>query len=226
MNDPEITKAIAEAMRQTGSAGLGDLVALRDRVQADRGPLDAALGPVWQALVQVASRRHDDLDQKLELSEERARWLSAVRGPSDPEAIGAWVELGFAAEDEYDASLAARAWEAVATAPIDIDRLPTAVLPLVSQALRGAASRRESDRSDEARRLFERDVALNEKIAPAGSAQLALSLENLASLVERLGESAQALALRRRQRDTLVAIGASRDQVKTVDEQIARLAAP
>jgi hypothetical protein len=100
------------------------------------------------------------------------------------------------------------------------------VLPLVSQALRGLASRRSDGHVDEARRLFERDLALHEKISPGGSPQLALSLENLASLLEQLGERSQALALRRRQRDALVATGASRDQLDAVEEQIARLNAP
>jgi hypothetical protein len=82
MTDPEITNAIAQAMQQQGSGGLADLVALRDRLQADRGPLDAALGPVWQALVQLASRRYADRELRMELAEARAPWLSAVRGAS------------------------------------------------------------------------------------------------------------------------------------------------
>lgn len=226
MTDPEIKSAIAQAMQQQGSRGLADLVALRDRLQADRGPLDAALGPVWDALVQVASRRHADRELRMELAEARARWRSATRGAAAPETIRAWVELGFSAEDDYDGPLATRAWEAVAAAPTDIDALPADVLPLVSQALRGLASRRVDDRIDEARRLFERDLALHEKISPGGSPQLALSLENLASLLERLGERRQALVLRRRQRNALVASGASREQLDAVDEQIARLSAP
>jgi hypothetical protein len=208
MTDPEIRSAIAQAMQQQGSRGLADLVALRDRVQAERGPLDAALGPVWEALVQIASRRHADRELRMELAEAQARWLSAARGASDPDTIRAWVELGFSAEDDYNWPLATRAWDAVAAAPIDIDALPADVLPLVSQALRGLASRRADDHVGEARRLFERDLALHEKISPGGSPQLALSLENLASLLEQLGEHSQALALRRRQRDALVATGA------------------
>jgi hypothetical protein len=227
MTDSEITNLVAHALQQEGSAGLPALTALRDRVQAERGPLGPALGPVWDALVEVTSRRHEDLDALLQLSEQRARWLASVRGPADPATIRAWVELGFAAEDEYFEPLATRAWEAVAAAPIDIDALPADVLPLVSQALRGlAGSRRGAGALDEARRLFERDLALNEKIAPGGSPQLALSLQNLAALLERRGERAQALALRRRQRDTLVATAASHDLLAAVDEAIARLAAP
>jgi len=225
MTDAEITAAIAQAMEQPGSHGLADLVALRDRLQADRGPLAPALDPVWKALVQVASRRHADRDQRMELAEQRARWLSAAHGPSDPETIRAWVELAFSADDDFDEPLAARAWEAVAAAPIDLDALPADVLPLVSQALRGLASRRADARIDEARRLFERDRALQEKISPRGSPQLALSLENLASLLEQLDERGPALDLRRRQRDALVAIGASRDQLDAVDAHIARLRA-
>lgn len=225
MTDAEITGAIAQAMEQPGSRGLAELVALRDRVQADRGALAPALAPVWTALVQVASRRHADREQRMELAEDRARWLSAARGPSDPETIGAWVELAFSAEDDFDEPLATRAWEAVAAAPIDLDALPADALPLVSQALRGLASRRTGDRIDEARRLFERDLALQDKIAP-GSAQLALSLDNLAALLEQLGERGPALGLRRRQRDALVAAGASRDQLDAVDAHIARLSVP
>ncbi len=226
MTDAEIAGAIAHAMDQTGSRGLADLVALRDRLQADRGALAPALAPVWKALVQVASRRHADREQRMALAEDRARWLSATLGPSDAETIGAWVELAFSAEDDFDEPLATRAWEAVAAAPIDLDALPAEALPLVSQALRGLASRRVGDRIDEARRLFERDLALQDKIAPGGSPQLALSLDNLAGLVEQLGERAPALGLRRRQRDVLVATGASRDQLDAVDAHIARLTAP
>jgi hypothetical protein len=227
MTDPEIASAIVQAMEQPGSGGLADLVALRDRLQADRGTLDAALGLVWDALVRVAGRRHADLELRTELAQDRARWLTAVRGPCDPETIRAWVEIGFAAEDEYDWPLATRAWEAVAAAPLDIDALPADVLPLVSQALRGHAGSRKTDgRIDEARRLFERDLALNERMYPRGHAQLALSLENLAGLLASLGESAQAAVLRQRQRDVLVAIGASAGQVQAVDAELAKLRQP
>lgn len=225
MTDSEITSAIAQAMQQPGSRGLADLVALRDRLEADRGPHAAALGPVWEALVQVASRRHADRERQMELAEERACWLSTVHGACDPDTLRAWVELGLSAEDDHDWPLATRAWEAVAAAPIDIDALPGDVLPLVSQALRGLASRRADGHLDQARRLFERDLALNEKLSPGGSPQLALSLENLASLLEQLGERGKALVLRRRQREALAAVRASREQLDSVDEHIARLSA-
>lgn len=84
--------------------------------------------------------------------------------------------------------------------------------------MRGLAGSRESaGRIDEARRSFERDLAINERMYPNGNAQLALNLGNLADLLIQLGEQAQATALRQRQRAVLVAIGASSGQVQAVD---------
>lgn len=227
MTDLELSNAISGALAQPGNQGLAGLLAVRDRIQAERGPLDPTLEPVWDALVSIAGRDPEEVGELLQLSEEQARWLSAVRGPADATTIRAWSELGAAADLEYAHDVARRAWEAIAAAPLDLDGVAPAVLPEISIAMRGlASSRTTAGRTDEARRLFERDLAINERMYPNGNAQLALSLGNLAGLLTQLGDVAQAVALRQRQRDVLVAIGASSGQLQTVDAQLAKLRKP
>lgn len=80
-----------------------------------------------------------------------------------------------------------------------------------------------SGRLDEARVLFERDLAVNEQLYPTSDSQVALSLGNLALVLERMGAREQALQLRQRQRDVLVASGAAAGLVATVDKHIAQL---
>jgi hypothetical protein len=223
MTDHEIHDAIAHAIAQPDTDGLAALIAVRDQLRAER-PLDPALGAVWDAVVSIARREPERLVEIFELSEARARWLTLARGPSDPATIRAWGELGALADLEYDREVATRAWEAIAAAPIDLDGVDPAVLHEVSLAMRGlAASRKADGRIDDARRLFERDLALNERMHRHGHAQLALSLGNLAGHLAQLGEVAPAAALRQCQRDVLVAIGASAGQLQAVDAQLAKL---
>jgi len=223
VTDQELDQAITDAVNQPEGQGLDALVALLDRVQTERTPADPALARSWDALVEVASRSPDDIAAFLHHAERRARWLAAVRGPSDPATIKAWTAVGEAADGECAWDVATRAWEAVASAPLDAaDRATQAEISL---ALRGLGTRRlAAGRLPEARVLFERDVALTERLHPAPHPQLALSLGNLALVLERLGERAPALQLRERQRGVLVAGGAAAGLVATVERQIAALA--
>lgn len=80
---------------------------------------------------------------------------TAMGGASAPETIRALVELRFLPRTTTTGrSPPVHGGGRRRAAPIDIDALPADVLPLVSQALRGLASRRVDDRTDEARRLL------------------------------------------------------------------------
>lgn len=166
-----------------------------------------------------------NLDDVMQRGEERALRLSQTHGPTSPEAVEAWLELGDSAEQEMEWDVAVRAWEAVLAAVPpegDVD----AARPSISPALRGLGTRRMvAGRNQEARALFERDLAVNEQLFPNGHAQLAISLDNLAGVVERLGDKARALALRQRQRDVLAATGASAGQLSAIDQHVGRLSA-
>lgn len=222
MTDDDLEQAIARALARPGSAGLSELEVLHERVQGEREPLDPALARTWDALVRIASRSPDDLPHFFRHAEGRARWLSAARGPAHPDVIAAWVELGETADLECEWALATRAWEAVASAPAD--GMADAMLSSISRALRGLAGRRiAGGRLDEARVLFERDLALNEQLHRTAHPQLAISHENLALVLEQLGERARALAERALQRDVLAAGGANEGQLAAVDQHLARL---
>lgn len=222
MTDDEIDRSIAIALALPEGAGVPVLAALRDRIEAERGAHDPALARTWDALVRAASRSPDDLALYLRHAEDRARWLMAVRGPAHAETIAAWDELGEAADAEMIWDVAARAFEAIIDAPAEPETR-TGQLAL-SRALRSLGARRLSGRDlAAARRLFERDLVLGERLYGDAPAQLAISLDNLALVLERLGELAPALALRHRQRDMLAAAGASADQLAAVDRHIARL---
>lgn len=222
MTDAEVTDAIARATSQLEGQGLAALVALRDRVQAERAPADPALGRTWDALVEVAGRSPDDIADYLRHAEGRARWLAAVHGPAHPATIKAWSQLGDAADTECAWDIAIRAWEAIVAQPLDgADPEGQAIL---SAALRGLAARRlAGGQLDEARRMFERDLAVTERLYPGPDDQLALSLGNLASVLERLGSLPEALQLRERQRDVLAAGGAAPALVTRVEADVARL---
>jgi tetratricopeptide (TPR) repeat protein len=93
----------------------------------------------------------------------------------------------------------------------------------MSRALRGLGARRlAAQQFDEARALFERDLALHER-APGNAPQLAISLDSLALVLEQLGDLAGALALRTRQRATLATTAASASQLQMLDDRIAKL---
>jgi hypothetical protein len=222
VTDDELDQAIAHAVNQPAGRGLDELVALRDRVQSERQPLDPGLARTWDALVQVARRSPTDIADFFGHAEGRARWLAAVRGPTHRETIHAWADLGEAADLECDWEIATRAWEAVAGAPLDGADRPTQAA--ISQALRGLGARRlATGQLADARVLFERDLVLSERLYPSPHPQLALSLGNLAYALEQIGDHTPALQLRQRQRDTLVASGAASGLVAAVDEKIARL---
>lgn len=222
MTDRELDEAIADALRHPEAQGLPALVELRDRAQAEREPLDPALGRIWDALVEVAGRSPDDVAAYLIHAEGRARWVAAVHGPAHPAAIKAWIAVGDAADLECAWDVATRAWEAVAGAPVG--GADDETLAAISAALRGLGARRlAGGRPDEARILFERDLALTERLHPSPHAQLALSLGNLALALERLGARADALQLRTRQRDVLVAGGAAAGLLASVEAQIEKL---
>lgn len=224
MTDAELTEAIDRAVGQPEGQGLAALVALRDRVQAERAPADPAVERVWDALVEVAGRSPDDVAAYLRHAEGRARWLAAVRGPAHPATIKAWSQLGDAADTECAWDVASRAWEAIAAEPLD-GAAPEGQA-MLSAALRGLGARRSaSGRLDEARRLFERDLTVTERLYPAADAQVALALGNLASVLERLGALPEALQLRERQRDALAAGGEAPGLVTRVEADIARLRA-
>lgn len=59
----------------------------------------------------------------------------------------------------------------------------------------------------------------------SGHLQVALSLANLATVLEALGDADAALALRARQRSILVATGAHATQVSNLDKHVARVKA-
>jgi len=223
VTDAELDTAITEALSRRRGEGLPSLIALRDRLQAERDPLDPGIARTWDALVRVAARSPDDLDPLLELSEGRARWLTAVRGPTHPDVIQAWRTLGDIADTECAWDIATRAWEAIAHAPID--GASDATLLSISLALRGLSGRKlAADQLDEVRVLNERDLVINERVFPAGDRQVALCLENLAGVTEQLGDRAAARAYRQRQRDMLVKVGGSASQLAKVDAQLAKLA--
>lgn len=227
MTDRELDDAIAVALGQPGNRGKPDLLALRARLQAERAPADPGLGKLGDALVELASRAHGDPADLLAWSEDRARWRAAARGPAHPDTIAAWGELAATADLACAWGAAIRAWEAIVASPIDVARGDPAVYSHVSLALRGLGARcLVTGQLAEARRWFERDVALREHMHQALDPQLAISLGNLAGALERLGERSQALAARRRERDVLVATGASRGQLDSVDRHIAALDAP
>jgi Tfp pilus assembly protein PilF len=111
----------------------------------------------------------------------------------------------------------------VAAAPDDADR---DMQVMVSTALHGLGVRHlAAGRPDDARALLERALAVTERLYPRPHAQLAFSLGSLAYADEKRGDRRRALQLRQRQRDVLVATGASRWQIADVDESIARLRA-
>lgn len=223
MTDAELDTAIAEAEDRPDGEGLPALVALRDRLQVERDPLDPGLARIWDVLVHVANRSPDDIDDLLTLSEGRARWLAAARGPTHPQVIRAWSDLGDLADTECAWSIAVRAWEAIAATPLD--GADDETLLAISIALRGLSARKlAADQLADARVLAERDLAITERVWPTGDARVALSLENLAQITERLGDRAAARAYRERQRDMLVKIGGSASQLAKVDAQLATLA--
>lgn len=227
MTDRDIDDAIAGALDQPGNLGKAALLALRDRLRQERELIDPKLGDVWNAVVEVAARLPDDLAELLALSEDRARWLAAARGPGHADTIDAWSELAAAADIECEWDIASRAWDAVASAPVDLEHGDPAALASVSLALRGLGARSLAGRQlDDARQLFERDLAIRERLHPQADPQLAVSLDNLASVLERLGDRARSLAVRQRERDVLVATGASSGQIRTVERHIAQLNAP
>jgi tetratricopeptide (TPR) repeat protein len=164
-------------------------------------------------------------EELLQQGEARPRQLASTAGPSAPETIQAWLDLGDAAEQEMAWDVAERAWEAViaaAEAGGEVD----AARPSISPALRGLGTRRlVQQRLEEARALFERDLALNEHLYPGGHAQLAISFDNLALVMERIGDKEEALQLRKNQRAVLLATGASEGRVADVDQRIAKLTA-
>jgi hypothetical protein len=224
MTDDELEGAIARAVQQPEADGLPELVALRDRLQRERDPLDPWLGRMWDALVRVAHRSPDAVDDYLGHAEGRARWLAVARGPAHRDTLRAWIDLGKAADLESCWEIATRAWEAVVEAsPADPDRETQVML---STALHGLGIRRfVAGRLADARALLERDLAVTERLYPGPHAQLAFSLGNLAYADEELGDHQRALQLRQRQRDVLAATGASARQLADVDERIARLSA-
>jgi hypothetical protein len=222
VTDQDLDEAIAHAVNQPEGQGLPELVALRDRVQTERDPLDPALDRIWDALVEVASRSPDDIADYLRHAEGRARWLASVRGPAHAATIKAWSDLGDAAELECEWDVATRAWDAVVGTPLDGTDAATQVA--ISMALRGLGARRlASGLLDEARLLFERDLAVNERLQPSPDTQIALSLGNLALVLEQIGARGEALQLRERQRDVLVASGAAAGLLSRVDAHIAKL---
>lgn len=223
MSELNLDEVIAQALQAPGRDGLPALIALRDRVQGEAGPLAPGLPLIWDAIVQVIRRAPDD-EESMRREEERARWLGQTVGASSPEALEAWLELGDSAEQEMEWDVAVRAWEAVLAA-VASDGDVDAARPSISPALRGLGTRRLSaGRVSDAVALFERDLALTEQLFP-GHAQLALSLDNLARAVERLGDSGRALALRQRQRQVLQSTGASAGQLAVIEQHVARLSA-
>ncbi len=223
MSEIDLDQAIARALQAPARDGLPSLIALRDRLQGEAGPMAPGLPLIWDAILQVVRRSPDD-EESMRREEERARWLGQTVGVSAPETLEAWLELGDAAEQEMEWDVAVRAWEAVLAA-VAADGDVDAARPSISPALRGLGTRRLSaGRVSDAVALFERDLALNEQLFP-GHPQLALSLDNLARAVERLGDSARALALRQRQRQVLQATGASAGQLAALDQHVSRLGA-
>ena len=144
MTDAEVTDAIARATSQLEGQGLAALVALHDRVKAERAPADPALGRTWDALVEVAGRSPDDIADYLRHAEGRARWLAAVHGPAHPATIKAWSQLGDAADTECAWDVAIRAWEAIVAQPLD-GAAPEGQA-MLSAALRGLAARGRAGR--------------------------------------------------------------------------------
>jgi hypothetical protein len=222
VTDHDLDQAIEHAVREPDGHGLAALLALRDRLTAERGPVDPALARTWDAIVEVAGQAPDGAVAALPLAEERARWLAAAHGAAHPAVLRAWVDLGEAAEQEFAWPVATRAWQAIVDAPTAA--ADPATLAAQSLALRGLGARRLAAGDPAgARALFERDVAVTERLRGAAHPQLALSLGNLAVAAARLDDRAGALAARRRQRDALAASGAAPSQLAAVDRELALL---
>lgn len=155
-----------------------------------------------------------------------AQDLAAARGAGDPETVKAWVAVAEDADLECEWAVVRRAWQAVVDAPIAggdaTDDL--AMQRARSAALRGLGARELADHKfGKARALFERDLELRRRMHAGPDVQIAVSLDSVAVALEQLGQRDQALAVRRDQRATLVAAGASESQLKLVDDRIARL---
>lgn len=223
MTDDQLDQAISEAMQLSDQEGLSALTALRDRLQREGAPDVAALTQLWDAIVEV-SRRSGDEAASLPYVEGRARWLAAAVGPAEPQTLEAWLELGDSADLECQWDVATRAWEAVLAATSGSSEVDAA-RPSISRALRGLGTRRMVDgRLDEALALFEQDLRVTQERYPGGHGQLAVSLDNLAHVLEQRGDRARAQAMRTRQRETLAAAGAGASQLAAVDQHLARLA--
>ncbi len=221
LTDDQLEAAIAEAMEKSDSEGLAELIALRDSLPAESALAIPAMAQLWEAILEITSRSGDEA-ASLPYAEEHARWLASVLGPAEPETLEAWLAVGDSAEQEMQWDVATRAWEAVIAA-VQSSREVDAARPSISRALRGLGTRRLVDkRLDEARALFERDLALVEQLHP-GHPQVAISLDNLALVLERQGDLAAALATRQRQRDALIDGRASAGQLHAVEQHIARL---
>src|SRR5882672_4082053 len=221
ITDAELHRAITEARREPGDRGSAALTALQSQIRTERGPRTPALGPVWDALVDIARRDPDEPEILLARAEDRAQWAAAAHGPGHPVTIAAWSELGEAAEEQCAWDTAILAWEQIVGAPVD--GATDNVLGALAQALRGLGARRLAARQlDAARALFERDLALSER-RTTSPAQLAVSLDSLAVVHEQLGDRPRALELRQRQREALAASGASASQLLSVEHKIAAL---
>ena len=241
LSDAEIDEEIAHAIELTDGDGLPALVELRDRLHTERDLSDPVIARVWDALVRVAARVPEDFEDFLFHAEGRARWRSAALGSIHPDTIAAWSELAETAEAEGAWDIAMRSWGEIAGAPIDrtappfggaddrgqapvVDDVGRVTQLAISRALRGLGARKlVGGQLAEARVLFERDLAVNERLYPTGDPQLAISVGNLALVIERQGDRLHAHQLRRRQRDLLAAIGAPAGQLASLDAQLARL---
>jgi hypothetical protein len=229
MSDRETLERIAAALRlPEPAAAVRALVELRRRLEEAGATTGDAMAQTLDALVEAAGRAPDLRAAHLAHLQDRAEWLAATRGPSDPRALRAWSELADLADEECAWGPATRAWQAIADALLgDRAAAPGAhpdELALLLAALRGLAARRlAAGELATARQLLDRALGVAEQLYPAPHAQLALSLGDLAAVVERMGDPATAARLVERQGRALEASGAPAAVVERARSEQQRL---
>jgi hypothetical protein len=208
---PDVERALAELDRA------------REQVTAERGPRDAAVGRLWETLSDLAMRRPED-EPRLRYAEGHATWAVSALDAADPGTLRALANLGDVADEACAWATATHAWEQIVAAPVPEDAAEDD-RRRVSRALRGLGARRlAEERLAEALALFERDVALRERLRDGDAGQLALSLRNVASARAASGDVAGALSVEARRLAHLeLAYGGEHPLVEEARERIDEL---
>jgi tetratricopeptide (TPR) repeat protein len=199
LSDRDIDKLITKARQSRDVArALDQLQAACEMLAGERGDGDEAVGRLWTAMAELVCEQ-DVPALRMTVLERAALWFETHLGLKHPRTLRALADMGEAADEDMAWPTAIRAWEKIVDAELADPARPE--LMIVSRALRGLGARRmAAQRNDEAVTLFERDLALCERIygADPDPTKLKLRLDNLASALERQGDTARAAALRAR----------------------------